>query len=74
MRPRSAPAWHVVARHKIAALFVAVAAGAALTVALVLTLGSDPAAGQSGRGPTVHNTVAPAYHFDCDTQRVVSFC
>jgi hypothetical protein len=74
MSTTSAPGWHVIARHKIVALLVAVAAGLALTIALVLALGSEPAASQVNPTSTTLETVAPGYQFDCHPRLVVSYC
>ncbi|MDT4959956.1 MAG: hypothetical protein QOD31_3755, partial [Pseudonocardiales bacterium] len=49
-------------------------AGLALTIALVLALGSEPAASQVNPTSTTRETVAPGYQFDCHTRLVVSYC
>jgi hypothetical protein len=74
MSTTSAPGWHLIAGHKIVALLVAVAAGLALTIALVLALGSEPAASQVNRTSTTGESATPAYHPDCHPQLVVSYC
>jgi hypothetical protein len=74
MTTTSAPRWQVLTRHKMVALLVAAAAVAALSVVLVLTLGSNPAASQTGPTPTVQWSVEPNYRFDCHPRVVVSYC
>jgi hypothetical protein len=74
MSTTTAPGWHLIARHKIVALLVAVAAVLALTIALVLVLGSEPAASQVNPTSTTRETVAPGYQLDCHTRLVVSYC
>lgn len=69
-----APGWHAIARHKIVALLVAVAAVVALTIALVLTVGSEPATSQTGPTRTIQPTAGPGDHLNCDTRIVASYC